>query len=155
MNASSLLGLWSSIAFALALASRGAADDKPPAKQTEFRQDLKRSVAWVHGKQFLLGHLDAKGNFLPDPIMTRYVVGQPWGGSRWFDYLNLSRGPKETVYEFRSGLLVKGTLYPDGKFVPETRATIIKFSEYRFGPDSPRIFNLPGRFVERDAGKPK
>jgi hypothetical protein len=44
----------------------------------------------------------------------------------------------------------------EGVFVPTTNGKVIEFRNYRFGPSSLRIYNLPGNFVQtNNKGKEK
>jgi len=113
---------------------------------------LKRHVAVIRGKQFLMGHLDSRGNFLPHPFVTHYEVGQPFKGHEFY-YINLPKKIVESVYEYRSALLVKGILDGEGNFIPAVGSTIVPFKDYRYGKDAPRIYNLPGTFVEKKVEK--
>ena len=58
--------------------------------------------------------------------------------------LNPMLGPQSQVYEFRSGLLIPGTLTIQGRFVPALGGTITRFEDYQFSPHTPGIWNLPG-----------
>jgi hypothetical protein len=49
-------------------------------------------------------------------------------------------------YEFRNGVLIPGTMDTKGRFIPEVGGKIIPFSDYRYSPLAPRIWNLPGYF---------
>jgi hypothetical protein len=57
--------------------------------------------------------------------------------------------PHEPVYEYRSGRLVSGNLDTDGNFLPDVGAPVTDFQDYRPVPGARRIYNLPGRFVEK------
>jgi hypothetical protein len=113
----------------------------------------------VVGEIAEFGHLDDRGEFIPDyslPIVARdgilgairkdpndlhcprrfYTI--PYGGN-W----GRREVDKEEVYEFRSGRLIKGTLHKTGNFVPELGSTILDFKDY--DPlGRRRIYNLPG-----------
>lgn len=57
------------------------------------------------------------------------------------------KGPSSNqCYEFRSGILIPGTMDFNGQFTPEIGGKIIPFSEYRYTPLERPIWNLPGYF---------
>jgi hypothetical protein len=129
-------------------------EEKIQEKQYEYREDLKTCVGVIRGKQFLLGRLDSQGNFMPDPFATPFRVGQPFSGPH-YELINKQTRLNQSVYEFRSGMLIKGKLDRDGNFIPEVGSTVISFKDYRFSKDAIRIYNLPGTFVEKTDKKPK
>jgi hypothetical protein len=54
----------------------------------------------------------------------------------------------EKVYEYRSGMLIEGHLDRQGNFTPKPGSTILDISDFAYSPAAPRIYNLPGIFVE-------
>jgi hypothetical protein len=130
------------------------ADVKMEEKQYEYREDLKRLVGVTIGKATYLGHLNAAGTFVPLP---GYKPTGPGGSGPGYDLINGVgiRKDTEPVYEFRSGILIKGKLDGDHNFVPEIGSTIISIKDYRYSKDALRIYNLPGTFVEKTDPKKK
>jgi hypothetical protein len=120
----------------------------------EFQQDLTPYYALVRDGKFVLGHLDAAGNFIPVAGMAPLKVGQAFSGPAYTE-LNVARNRNEPVFEYRSGRLVKGVLDREGNFVPDAGSTVLDFKDYRYAPDAVRIYNLPGRFVKKGEAKPK
>lgn len=53
------------------------------------------------------------------------------------------------VYEYRSGVLVPGKLQEYSAFIPEVGGKIIDFKDYKYTPDGPQIYNLPGFFMKK------
>jgi hypothetical protein len=114
--------------------------------QYVYEQDLTRIVALERLGLFYLGHLDAAGNFIEDITFEPFRVNAPYSGPH-FRELNWPRTKTEKVYEYRSGRLIRGRWSEDGNFVPDLGSKVIEFGEYRYSPNAPRIYNLPGRFV--------
>jgi hypothetical protein len=110
----------------------------------EFVPDTDRFVMLRHGDACSIGKLDGKGNFLPDP---RYVNlrGAYLSAIPPCTLIN-SRG--DSVYEFRSGRLIRGKIDKDGSFVPDLGTKVIRFEDYKPEKDL-RIYNLPGKFVPK------
>ncbi|HZU34599.1 MAG TPA: hypothetical protein VFA18_01750 [Gemmataceae bacterium] len=106
----------------------------------------------MRGLQCVLGHLDARGDFIPDPKRLWTPLPEPGQGLR-FRWLNVPQMPNETVYEFRCGILILGVLDKRGNFVPRTGSEPIDLNDYRPGNGAPRIYNLPGRLVKIGKGK--
>jgi hypothetical protein len=119
----------------------------------EYREDLKPYVGLLRQGLVALGHLDAKGNFVPLPKVEPIDPRRPFSGPA-YTIINRPTRPNEPVYEFRSGLLVRGKLTEEGDFVPDEGGKVIPLRAYRYGKDAPRIYNLPGKFVERKGGAP-
>jgi hypothetical protein len=119
-------------------------------KQYEYKEDLKRLVAVKKEEGAYLGHLDARGNFVPLPgEKPRDNLFGP------IILINSRRDANESVYEFRSGTLIKGKFDDRLNFIPDIGSTIISFKDYRYSKDAIRIYNLPGTFVEKTDKKPK
>jgi hypothetical protein len=41
-------------------------------------------------------------------------------------------------------------MMPTGNFVPETGSKVIRFEDFKYSPEAPRIWNLPGYFLTID-----
>ncbi|MGL6075280.1 MAG: hypothetical protein ACRC8S_14070 [Fimbriiglobus sp.] len=98
------------------------------------------------------GKLDASGEFvfshrLPDsdPPGDFAICGS---GPSWMQPRFLRWGAAEPykAYELRSGMLIPGTIETSGRFVPTSGAKIISFADYKYSPEAPKIWNLPGDF---------
>jgi len=126
------------------------------ATQYEYREDLTRVVGLTRGEYLWLGHLDSSGNFLPMPDRKPTKAGL-FSGTPIYEPLNSLNGkaPPVPVYEFRSGALIKGKFDKDRNFVPEVGSKIISFKDYQYSKDATRIYNLPGRFVEKKSAAPQ
>jgi hypothetical protein len=106
----------------------------------------------VIGEIAEFGHLDDRGEFIPDyglPVVSRSGLLGSLRNNPSFDFprryytLPVDGAKTEDVYEFRSGRLIKGTLHDTGNFVPEVGSTVIDFKDY--DPFSRlRVYNLPG-----------
>jgi hypothetical protein len=148
-------------------------DHEPPAagvpagwKLVPFRQAYPDRPTWevrVIGEIAEFGHLDDRGEFIPDyglPIVSRsglkgLIRSEPGGSPRyytlprpswdtWPEREGPNRDAPEEVYEYRSGRLIKGTLQGSGNFVPELGSKVLDFKEYDPLTDRRRIYNLPG-----------
>ena len=98
-----------------------------------------------------MGHLDKAGNFTADDAVGVPLDSPPGIKVAWDARLTNFPADKtsELVYEYRSGRLVKGTLINDGHFIPERGSEIMSFGRYIPIKGNLRIYNLPGRFVDR------
>lgn len=133
-------------------AAPGCAPNAPPPSRGEesgseyvFVPNTDRRVGIIRGNLRLCGHLDTAGNFRE---LFRLKHGQPTSGGAWSETINWAGGSRP-VYEYRSGLLIKGEIHEDGNFVPEVGSTVIRLEDYRYSPDAIRIWNLPGWFVKK------
>lgn len=134
---------------ALLLAMGGVAmSDRPaPPKEYKFVENTDRWVEVIHGKWRLSGQLDKGGEFTQ---VFRVLRDAPPAMMPPAELLN---GPGQVAaapvkaYELRHGTLIPGELRKNGPFVPEVGGTVIKFADYRYSPEGPQIWNLPGRFV--------
>jgi hypothetical protein len=145
---------WVLCSFASALgADRARAQAEGEKVQYEYRQDLKPYVGLLRQGLVALGHLDPKGNFIPLPKVEPIDPRNPFSGPT-YSIINRPTRSNELVYEFRSGLLVKGKLTEEGDFVPDEGGKVIALRDYNYGKEAPRIYNLPGKFVERKGGAP-
>src|ERR1700733_15125903 len=110
-----------------------------------FVKDTERLVAIDRGDVFLSGRLDADGEFHQTKrIEANNGVIQSFGPS--YRLLNGGSNTPRTVYEFRSGILIPGTIKSQGNFIPEVGGKIIKFEDYKYSPTGIQIWNLPGHF---------
>jgi hypothetical protein len=129
--------------------------EQAKAVQYDFRQNLTLYYVLVRGDTEIFGHLDAAGNFIADRKWPPYRRGQPLTSIPPSTLLNLpTKLPHEPVYEYRSGRLVPGNLDDDGNFLPDLGAKVTDFQDYRPVPGARRIYNLPGRFVEKGKKEP-
>jgi hypothetical protein len=117
-------------------ATTTATDDAKVAGKHVYKEDVDRKVALVYGDRVRIGKLDAEGTFVEE--YKAPLINKP---------LKL----KEPVYEYRSGVLVRGILNDEGDFVPDAgdKSEIIRFKDYKYTKDALRIYNLPGKFVEK------
>jgi RNA polymerase sigma factor (sigma-70 family) len=74
-----------------------------------FQEDLKRYVGLLRQGLVTLGHLDAKGNFIPLPRVEPIDSRNPFFGPV-YTIINAPGRPDEPIYEFRSGRLIRGKL---------------------------------------------
>jgi hypothetical protein len=119
-----------------------------PRVSYQFAQDLAPYVGVLrHGKVWL-GHLDAAGNFLPEPRVAPLDPGAPFSGPQYV-VINKPTRPNEPVYEYRSATLIRGVLDNEGNFIPEIGTKVISIKEFQYGPNALRIYNLPGKFVKK------
>ena len=56
---------------------------------------------------------------------------------------------------YRSGTLIRGIIDDEGDFIPDVGSTVIDFKDYKYSSRAPRIYNLPGKFVQKQPRKPK
>jgi hypothetical protein len=123
-----------------------------------FVEDIEREIEMIRGPdRFIRGKFDHFGNFIPRapeskrtgpeaPESKVFVANRPSLTAK-----DRAAGPdKEAAYEFRSKVLIPGTLNAAGTFVPTIGEEIIEFKEYKYSPESRRIWNLPGYFMRRD-----
>jgi hypothetical protein len=127
-----------------------------PADEYEFVPDPRR---WVQvnrneGNQHYLsrGRLDAAGNLVPDKYWLNWDQSLPISG---LHAIHLNEITYQAVYEYRSGVLVKGRIDDRScNFVPDLGSKVVTFQDYlrgyRAGVD-PRIWNLPGTIERKGA----
>lgn len=103
-------------------------------------------VYLIRGEMQRMGIFDPDGNFLPfsgmRPMRTGIVIGGPYGAM-----MVNENSDNRSVYEHRSGRLIKGTLVanPRGVFVPEIGSTVLDLKkDYDARKDRRRVYNLPG-----------
>ena len=66
-------------------------------------------------------------------------------GSRWI--INYTRATPRSVYEYRSGMLIPGSISPDGSFVPERGSKIVGIEEWGVTVPKLCIYNLPANVL--------
>lgn len=110
-----------------------------------FVEDLTRTVSIRREPWFLVGRLDARGEFTETERVP--IDAFPSGGVKRSARLNWSFPPGTSVYEFRSGVLIPGTFDDNGYFGPDVKGKLLKFADYEFSADAPKIWNLPGLFL--------
>jgi hypothetical protein len=120
-----------------------------------FVENLDRIVAINRGKWTIVGRLDRDGNLVPMSDGTFEVLrkNQPASGIGFEAIINARIARKEPVFEFSAGKLIKGVLDEEGVFIPEANSKVIEFKDYRYSKDTPRIYNLPGRFEKKRGSK--
>jgi hypothetical protein len=113
----------------------------------EYIQNLKPLVSVQRNGMEYLGHLDAAGNFVPDSSRKPFPVGSLRHSAPSYRMLNFpARRPIEEVFEFRSGMLIRGVLTMAGEFIPDEGVAVSAFKDYDYKTNSRRIYNLPGSF---------
>jgi hypothetical protein len=125
-------------------------DQIDPRAEYGFVRDTDRYVMIMRPSGTCVGKLDAAGNFVFDARWINLRGSISSVPPTWL--LNSPRGP---AYEYRSGRLIRGELNASGDFVPEVGRLVTAFKDYRYGPGAVRIYNLPGRFVRKDAAHGK
>ena len=125
----------------------------------EFQPDYTIEVAWrlPSGGHITSGHINATGAFIPDLLSVDtthfyfpgYRAVKPICANdpqlkRWDEVFHQT----ETVYEFRSGALIIGTLQYPATFIPTVDEPVIWIDEWKStqknGKPSPRIWAHPG-----------
>lgn len=137
------------LVLGLSLLAGGVPSDKKLGEvEYVYKQDLKRHVG-LYRKGFVhLGHLDAQGNFLLDRKYSPFRFGSVPSGMPPYELINGKTGAQ--VYEYRSGRLIKGFLNSSGDFILDVGSRVIRFEDYHYSKDAPRIYNLPGKFIPKD-----
>jgi hypothetical protein len=130
-----------------------------PVVEYAFKQDLTRRVGVYRGTQIYPGTLDEHGNFIPDKDCKSFRNPLlPIGGDdhvqdklkfNRYIVINLQKEVNESVYEYRSGILIFGSLDDDGNFIPMLGERPILFLNYTGERTKHRIYNLPGDFVPK------
>jgi hypothetical protein len=163
MTPLSMTGRWCvlSISLLLACASRLPNADAGPSAASKPQYSYlpvrtphvaKVYIGYMQGGKFVpatvqlfLGNIDESGNFVPyskelQESCLRPVSGYP------VHIINKPLVEKETVYEYRSGMLILGYLNEAWQFVPKPGSQVIEFRDYEYAEDAIRIYNLPGQF---------
>jgi hypothetical protein len=114
----------------------------------EYRYDpaYRRIVTHRFGINDVSGQFNANGDFVPDFASIPSNDTFATTGRRGMPVLSLIRAG-ERVYEYRSAYLVPMVNHSHDGLVPDLNTKIIRFSDYRYGLLSRRIYNLPGAFV--------
>jgi hypothetical protein len=142
----------------LQLRSAPARPEKGDAHAYVFVDDTERSVELLRDSgRCLRGKFDHYGNFIPKTaeLLPATQPGAP-GGPYVANRMALTAAQKaaskekEDVYEFRSRVLIPGTLDDRGKFTPTIGGEIIAFKDYKYTPEARRIWNLLGFYMRRD-----
>jgi hypothetical protein len=116
-----------------------------------FVENVARDWSLRRDGYIIAGRLNSRGEFTETfrLVHTAHIGG----GVQIGPVLNFSLVEGTPVYELRSGVLVPGTFDKDGYFVPDVGGKIIKFSEYKYSPDGPKIWNLPGEYMTQTEAK--
>lgn len=122
----------------------------PAAEEYIFVEDTDRTVIIIRGESVFEGKLDKRGEFL-GRLKGKVTDAIPLRGDI------IAKGARKSVpaYEYRSGRLIKGVIDVEGNFVPDLDSKVIDFKDYKYTPDGPRIWNLPGRFEKKGAADKK
>src|SRR6478735_3317497 len=88
----------------------------PPQEEYIFVPDTDRWVCVYRKKWQLIGKLDANGDFIDK---YKYSKGAGLSLVPRFTVINHFGQRPRTVYEFRSGSLIKGQMTSIGDFIPE------------------------------------
>jgi hypothetical protein len=144
------LRLWMVLATGMvcAVASHPISRSESPIDEYVFLEDTERKVGLYRNGSVLVGKLDRKGNFLQE----KRCADDTDPGVRECKKL-IGYTEPTSAYEFRSGRLIDGFMQPSGIFVPSAGSKVIPFSDYRYQPGSPPIWNLPGEFKKVDQSK--
>jgi hypothetical protein len=139
------------LSFFLCAANVATTSGQAPAPQDEyvFTPDTDRWVGVFRKKWLLIGKLDAEGTFISH---EKHNKGAGLSQVPRFTIINYFFQRPKTVYELRSGRLIKGEMTPIGDFVPEVGSAVIKFEDYKYSPNAIPVWNLPGSFQKK--GKP-
>jgi hypothetical protein len=135
----------------------------------KYNADFPIHVSIDRGRHHYRGTLDEDGDFLMGPGGRDPVSIGLSGGLIWFlSYNSTSDGEPEAVYEFRSGVLIKGKLAWTGpqrqtlgdndsywNFIPEIGSKVIPLEGFHPDRLALRIYNLPGKFVPEEKEKTK
>lgn len=135
-------------AISILIVTASGVPDVPAADEYVFVEDTNRTVSFTRGEHIFMGELDSQGEFHE---RNRYDRNTPLTSPG--DILYFPRPKSFPVYEYRSGRLIKGVIDTDGYFVPDLDSKIIAFKDYKYTPEAPRIWNLPGRFEKKGADK--
>lgn len=109
----------------------------------EFVPALDRMVGIIRQDgTILIGRFDADGEFTQIAVEK---AGYRGGAKKW-QFVGSSSSKPEVIYELRSGTLILGTQSASAPFIPKVGAAVIRFTDYKYFPAAPRIWNLPGYF---------
>lgn len=118
----------------------------------DFVEDTNRYVAWKRNGVFFLGRIDKHGNLIPERSHQGSVQISRLPP---YTYITTPTPVGESVFEFRSGMLIRGSINSEHAFIPTLGAQVLPFREYKYGPAAPRIYNLPGYYARTDKPKPE
>jgi hypothetical protein len=119
-----------------------------------YVEEPGKTVAIRRNGRYYYGYLNSTGNFTPDVSYPPTKVGASIRSGPPFRCIDLaSAKPVEFVYEFRSGLLIRGMLTKEGEFIPDEGSRVMNFKDYKYPEDPHRIYNLPGKFVKKSTAK--
>ena len=135
-------------ALSILIAAAAGVSRPPAADEYVFVEDTDRTVIIIRGGSVYEGKLDRRGEFL-GKLTGKLTDTTPLRGDI------IARGGAKAVpaYEYRSGRLIKGVIDVEGNFVPDVGVKVTDFKDYRYAPDAPRIWNLPGRFEKKNPNK--
>ncbi len=128
-----------------------AASGKPPFDY-RFVPNTERLVGIYRNKSLLIGRLDADGEFHQTQRLEPFVgpgleeLELIVYSGPGYEHLNSGSTTPRKVYEFRSGMLIPGTIQEQGNFVPEEGGKIVSFKTYQYSASVTPIWNLPGRY---------
>lgn len=117
--------------------------------------DYPRRVCIGRGRILLFGRIDARGNFIQEkkvgPISGLVFPIISTAGE---ELINTARWQaewlSESVYEYRSGVLIPGRIDGSDRFIPERGSKVVSFYDYCPGSGAPRIYNLPGHLLPKN-----
>lgn len=141
------VGLLAGAALMCLVTADSAAIAQEEEKEYDYRENLNRLVGVGSSEGIYLGYLDANGNFAPKPGVR--PLGAAAAAPAW-EELGPFPPSGKPAYEFRSRRLIRGSFDAHGVFVPEIGSEIVSFDKYRYSKNAIPIYNLPGRFVERN-----
>ncbi len=132
------------------------ADQFRVVQEFDYVVDPKEWIVMRRSGLRYYGHLDSAGSFIPHPKMKAYAPDEViiTGDKTMARDANRPRnGEQETVYEYRSGRLIRGILNRDGDFIPELDCEVLSFDKYVYSQKALRIYNLPGQFRPKGQSK--
>jgi hypothetical protein len=151
---------WSLVIAAVGLIQTATRDDASPKFELRVEDRTPATYRLPDGR-ITGGYFDPTGDFVRDPAagagMSGSVAGVAVNDPDTGPDTGIGLGKtvfeaSERVYEFRSGMLIFGTLRYPGKFTPWPGSEVISVDEYIPESGRPRIYNLPGKFVKLPAG---
>ncbi len=121
-----------------------------PGGEYNFVLDTERMVGIDKSDCTEVGKLDKNGVFTVHYKRTFSTAqtGEKFsiGGGPGYARLNITGPYPAKAFEFRSGNLHPGVMEEGGRFVPDANGKVVSFSNYRYSPVTPPIWNLPGYF---------
>ncbi len=137
-------------------------DEAKPGIVLVFEQDLTRLVGIRRAGLDYVGRLDANGRFTPLPDIIAIDPSHPPVNKPNYELINYPRTnptyewrggiyvrviPPEPVFEYRAGRVIAGHLDETGNFTPSLSSKVRSFNT-SWSPGTPRVYNVPGRYVE-------